>query len=94
MKFQTLTVVSVSLFLYSAAFTAPEVHAATAHHAVVSGVHGGHSIQSSPLELLKVNGVEGTSMGIVRDTAARPSQIAVQAATDAEPGTLTMLLRD
>ncbi len=110
MKFQASVALSSSV--YWAAFIAPAAFAAPGHSDgagaqaerstrssmlyVVTGVRGGQPIQSSPLDLLKVNTVEGASMGAVRVPVARPLQdfapAPAPAATDAQPGTLAMLL--
>lgn len=67
---------------------------------VVTGVNGGHTIQSSPLALLKVNGAEGAAInnsvnnmaGIARHVGAAPLREVNPAANSTEPGTLAMLL--
>jgi hypothetical protein len=107
MKFQTFTALSLLLSL-----TAPESFAAIGQSGgasaqaerstrsslltVVNGVSGGQTIQSSPLALLKVNGLEGTGIGSVvgsgPSSAERPLQVVAPAAANAEPGTLAMLL--
>jgi hypothetical protein len=109
MKFQAP--LALSSCVYLAAFVGPAAFAASGPGGaaaqaerstrspmltVVTGVSGGQTIKSSPLALLKVNGIEGTGLGnavgSMRNTATQPLQEVAPAAANAEPGTLAMLL--
>lgn len=109
MKFQTLT--ALSLLLCS---TAPVAFAAATRSegasasvnspsqssllTVVTGVSGGHTVPSSPLALLKVNGAQTDRIADasvnLRNTPPQPLRAVAAPLSDssAEPGTLAMLL--
>lgn len=105
MKLQALMASSLSLFLYSAAFTAPVALAATIHHSGNTTEVADQALRPSMLTV--VSSVRGgqpiqsspleqlkvnSVAGTVRNANVQPSQAAAQSATHPEPGTLTMLL--
>lgn len=104
MKFQTFTALSLLLyFAVPVSFAATNLASAqgeqssqSSSQTVASGVSGGQTIPSFPLELLKVNAIEGTGIDAVvntgRNAVAGFARESVQSAASAQPGTLAMLL--